>query len=1247
MAIYRTMPDGSLRVFPDGTSEAEIIKAMNEIAEAEKTDGGMLKDTPDWLKNNWLFDNTVVAPYEASRKGINSITNLTEGLGDTLGEKLNVGGFRYGKNADNGLMSYHSYNEAVENPDKPTYGVLSPITGQIGVKDALNIKGFFYDPDNPDNNNHTVSMTGKFVEGVGQFLIGLKGVDKLFKLGKFKFPTTKTGKFAEITTKGAIADFTIFDEQSGRFTDLLSEYAPETVDTYLGYLKSDPNDTWWEGRMKNAIEGIGLGSVAEVVFRMGRVTKNGISKRFQEKQASEDMAVIKKFDDTLTTIKDQLENTKTTGERMKVINEATDSFLKKEFKIKKPLSQKDTTTVMRNLADASIKTNFAKWQKGEITSEEAFNIPDAFINLDTFKAKNKKGGLSLEGMKTFKSFYDAIYKYNKKMNKVMTDEAVKRKASYDYGGNISNIFQDFGKFADNIDDTNSLIFAHEVALTSLMNAFPKFVRKYKAGDGGYTSGDMEMMYFMLDNMMNNAKRVRTATGRNLRVFQLTKEEFDNARIVEDQLVKDINSYKNYGGGQKGWERFLDQVSKADNPTAIRKIINFTWRNKTWNVLNEYWINALLSSPKTQMVNATSNGVMMALRPIEEIIGNKISEIISGSNTAQAVTFKRQLDESVTTLSSLSHYLGDANRYFVEAFKQGDQILQKGDISAGKIDTATTKSIPKEFGGEIIRLPSRFLNATDEWFKQINYRSKLHGIAVREGKKQIDAKNIKAKDLDKWVDEFIRQGYDESGVRGINEEAMRYAEENTFTNELVGITAKFQEMIIANPFLKQFFPFVKTPFNIAKAVVDRTPFAAIYRSSDLLGMSGNPLAIAKARGQFAIGSVILGSAYMLASNGHISSATNYRGDGKNLDVYTDRELLRLKKSATGFKQYSVKIGDKQYHFGQLDPFGAMFGLMADFVNIYDRLSEEEIERIGFNTNMALANADADLNWLQKGTIGVSALVKAGQNNILGKTYLKAMADIIDAINSQDGNRLERYISQKAGSFVPNIFKKFVNDPYYRDARQILDKTITNMGGTSVSPRYNAIGEPHMDKDSFGTRLWKNTFNILGTQKLRTDIVAQEFLRMGKGLSNMKPVQGNVDWRKFKTDKGVSAWDRLNQKLSTIKIDGKTLRQTLEEEIKSSDYQTRNDVETIAQGITIGTDRQSKFGQLDFIFEKFKQEALLDMENEWSKFKSEDDKRQTLDLAMNNMEENMKILKEPRDINNPIQKGDLKPIMEFAE
>ena len=91
-------------------------------------------------------------------------------------------------------------------------------------------------------------------------MVGFKGVDKLFKLAKIADATSKLGKFGQITTKSAIADFTIFDENSGRLTDLLENYAPETVDTYLSYLKSDPTDTFWEGRLKNAIEGGGIGA---------------------------------------------------------------------------------------------------------------------------------------------------------------------------------------------------------------------------------------------------------------------------------------------------------------------------------------------------------------------------------------------------------------------------------------------------------------------------------------------------------------------------------------------------------------------------------------------------------------------------------------------------------------------------------------------------------------------------------------------------------------------------------------------------------------------------------------------------------------------------------------------------------------------------------------------------------------------------------------------------------------------------
>ena len=1245
--IYRTAPDGTLRSFPDGTSEEEIQQQFSVIAneQGEKTKSA-LAETQDALKGNavmnWAYDNVVVAPYEASRKFLNSTSSLAEGLGDTLGEKSNVGGFRYGKNANNGLVEYVPYDQAVK--DKNVYGVFSPITGTIGIQDAYHIKGFFHDPENPDKDRHTTTTTGAFVETIGQFLIGFKGADKLLKASKFAPATTRTGSFAEATTKGAIADFVAFDEDSGRLTDLLGEYAPEAVDKYLGYLKSDPNDTWWEGRLKNSLEGAGIGSLAEVLFRMARVGKNYFGEKGSAKQIKEDLQVITKTEETIKNVQNRLDNATSLNEKMKIINEAVDSSLKKEFKTKS-LTKSDKVTIIRNLADVDLKENFKKWEKGEITSEEAFNISKGFINLETFK-----GNISYDGLKTFKSFYDAIYKYNQKFSKKVTDEAIKRKAVNDYGGDINKVFQDFSKFADNIDNTSSLIFAHEVALTSLMDAFPKFVRLYKSGQSKYTAKDMDMLYFMLDNMMNNRKTVGSASGRNLRVFQLTKEQFDKSKIIEEQILKDINAYKNFGGGQKGFERFLDQVAKADNPDAIRKVVNLTWRNKTWNVLNEYWINALLSSPKTQMVNAVSNGVLMTVRPIEEIVGNKISQMISSGDQIKAQAYKNQLDESITTLASLSHYVGDANRYFVEAFKNGDQILQKGDIQAGKLDTANVKSIPTKYGGEVIRLPSRFLNAGDEWFKQINYRAKLNGIAVREGKRAIQEGTLKAKNLKEWVDEFMRQGFDETGLRGTNEEALRYAEENTFTNELVGITARFQDLIIANPFLKQFFPFVKTPFNIAKAVVDRTPLGALYRQADFLGKSGDPRQIAKVRGQFAVGSIVLGAGYLLAQNGTISGRTNYKGDGKPLNTYKDAELLRTKKSGTGFKQYSIKFSNgQQFSFGQLDPFGALLGIMADFVTVYDQLTEAEIERIGMNSNMWLYNQDGDnpLNFLQKSQITLGAVKQSLQRNVLSKTYLKAMTDIIDAINSEDGNKLERYLSQKADSFVPNIFKKVLNDPFYRDTRDLLDTVLYRIGvGDVASPRYNAIGEPHRDNDSFVKRLFKNSIDIFGTTKLKEDIVAQELLRLGKGLPQWKDMIDGIPYKKFKKGK-ISAWDRINQKLTTHVINGKTLRQALEEAIQSEDYLRREDITKIATGVVAGTGQHSKYAQLQLIVEKYKAQVLLEFEDEKKDYKSTDDSRQTLDLAYDNLFENKMIIGEPRDADSPINKNKLKPILEFYE
>ena len=76
------------------------------------------------------------------------------------------------------------------------------------------------------------------------------------------------------------------------------------------------------------------------------------------------------------------------------------------------------------------------------------------------------------------------------------------------------------------------------------------------------------------------------------------------------------------------------------------------------------------------------------------------------------------------------YLGDAVKYSRMAFKKEDTIIS----SRSKLDTPVKAIGGNAFTdplGKVIRFPTRFLNAEDEFFRQINYRAKLYANAVRD------------------------------------------------------------------------------------------------------------------------------------------------------------------------------------------------------------------------------------------------------------------------------------------------------------------------------------------------------------------------------------------------------------------------------------------------------------------------------------------------------------------------------------
>lgn len=1201
------LPNGETINVPDNLTEEQKQKIIDNFSnynenfepEVVSDNAGILANAPDAFKNNWLYDNLVVAPYEGSRKALNSASSLVEDIGDTLGESTNFGGFRYGKDAENGLVEYVPYDQAVEEGN--VKGILAPITGNIGQKDHYHIKGFFYDPDKDNPEDNTETLTASFIEGIFQFGIGFKGADKLLRLGK---ATTATQRFTQATAKGAVGDFIAFDEDTGRFTDMVTEYFPSVGNSWLGYLQSDEDDAWYEARFKNSLEGIGLGALADFVFMAGRYTAKKAKGKIDDAQAKKDEETITQSQEAIRNAKTKLDEATSISEKMKIVNE---ELSKVEGLKPKKVKSETKVQILNKLATEDLTINYNKWKAGEMTADEAFALPRSWINLDTFDKKD----VSRDFIKTITAMYDTVQGAFNKTSRDFSEEVIKKKAIDNYGGDINKVYKDYKQLGSSIENTAPLIYAHEIALNSLIDALPSLRRQAKNGKRPQKDVDDTLAYILA--MQQNRAGVASNTGGNLFTFSIANKDFQKRKIIQDNLQSAINELNNFGKGkdqkvtQKAKEKFLDRLAVLDNPQVTKKVIMALFQNRFWDIANEVWINALLSNPKTQIVNAVGNAITAVAKPLEDKLGGEISAYLVKDDLDKLTVFQRQIEEAEGTFAGLAQYLSDGVKMGKKAFKDGELILEGAGVGS-KLDTATTKQVGGKVG-EAIRLPSRALNAGDEFFKQINYRSKLRALGVAKAKEL----NLKGKEKEKFIEDFFNDGFDEVG-RGTNLEALTYAREATYTNELGGALLKLQNFINEYPVLKQLFPFVRTPVQLAKAVIDRSPFALGYRWKHILGQSNDPRMMVKARGQLAMGTILFSGSYLLGQAGVMTSATNHNagwfqeGDEKMLNKFRDTELMRMKKTQLNFKPYSFIIGDTQIPFGRLDPYGAFFGIVADIQSNYNRFKQEELEELGATAQLFLLNqADNDpISMADKLFMGIGATTSAVRDNVLSKTYLQSLHDIVDAVFAKDERKVKRYFVNKLGSYWPNVFNKLANDPYLRHAYSIIDEVKKRTGlGEPVSPRYNFMGEPHKNPEGSVQRFINSFISPVAIGKKKNDIIAKELIRLGSAPEPIPQFYKGLDLEKYKKGK-LNGRDAFNKILSEVIIEGLTLREKLEQVIQSDNYSTLSEP-IKGKGIS---DEGGKLAKIKYFYNLYKDEAEDEFEKQMKDFKFVDDDRRNL-------------------------------------
>ncbi len=586
---------------------------------------------------------------------------------------------------------------------------------------------------------------------------------------------------------------------------------------------------------------------------------------------------------------------------------------------------------------------------------------------------------------------------------------------------------------------------------------------------------------------------------------------------------------------------------------------------------EYWMNSILSGPKTQVVNIVGNGLTQIISTLEAVAGG----LSTGNMDVVKAVFASWSDWKMFTeaykfskkaFKEQDNLLDPANRSFEEAQRGAitGQRVSEAPVIGGMVSDSAKKSIDSL--GNIIRIPSRLLLSTDEFFKQLAYRRAARLKSAMSGIQQgIRDPKALAGHINKTIDGIVTEGgrmmskeglvreateiANKQGLKGKDKAAfiikykddnfnpdssalMQYAAEEaqylTFTKELQDKTLgkALQEATNKVPYLRLVLPFVRTPTNILKFAAERTPAAVLMKEERQRFFedykSGDPLRISRANGKILTGGLAAGVMLEAVFN----NRDNITGGGPS----NEREKEAL--MATGWRPYSIKIGDTYYSYQRLDPISTVLGIAADLVEV------------GVREDKAFDESGAEHV--------ANALILSLTRNFTNKSYLAGIQMWADALGDPD-RYVEKLGRNYAGSFVPNVLSQMADydSQAIKEVRSIADSVKKKLGMRgSLDTKRNILGEEYKTEQWMGTGF----INPVQMSTKKNDPILTEMASLNHAFRNPPAsLGGQIDLLEYENDKGQSANDRQLELLKTVKLRGLSLRQTLNKLIKSRNYQ----------------------------------------------------------------------------------------------
>jgi len=920
---------------------------------------------------------------------------------------------------------------------------------------------------------------GRVVKDVAQFLAGFIGAGRVVR-GIAGAARGAAGVAAQGMAAGAIADFFASDPNQARLAELWQE-AGLPSNALTDYLADRSDDSQAEARLKQAIEGTATGAVVEALVATARGFRAALRAREAQGGAP------------LTPAQAEAAAQAARDEQARLVEEALTALGNPDRSA--PLVTMGPPAPLRSQV-ASGGEPAAKMAAAEAGQERAGEGAaraldsagrpvETIENTPAIRAATEPGEVYINWARVqapedvqavMRDMADAFRpEINEAARSVQSNEATKALADQ-LGLTVEQLLSRRRGEPWNAETALAARRLWEASGAKLTELAQRAASPNATAADEYAFRRMMAVHYAIQAEVLAARR---ETARALQAWSIPAGSgAEQARAIQQMLEQ-------HGGIEtsQAIARRLVALSQAGaNPAAVNAFVARGVLARGLDAVQEFWVNALLSSPKTHLVNIASNAFVAA----QQVFERRVAEAI-GDSVAEG--------EAAAMLYGLVTGLRDAFRLAATSYRDGT-----GEIGTmlGKVDVPHDRAISTQalgldpgsglgraidfIGHSVVNAPSRALGAEDAFFKSIGFRMELHAGALRMARDEV----LSEGKLLPGSRDFAREVADRQARLIANPpEALRLqaadqALYQTFNRETwdgsVQVVRGLMALREKIPGLTFVLPFIRTPANIISYSFERTPLAPLvgqWRADIVAGGARRDLALAR----LATGSAAMALAFDMADRGLIT--------GRGPDDPGEVESLRNQ----GVPAYAIRIGDQWFSYDRADPLGFLFGFAADTADMLRRreVEPEEVDEV------------AEL---------LAAGIATVSRSVVDKTWMQGLASVIEALDRPEQGA-QAFLQQFAGSFVPAVVAQTEQalSPERSELNSITDAVLARIPALSsrLPPRRNRWGEVIVPDNP--ARAAFDAFSPVRVTDLRESSIDAELQRLNLGIER---IQKRVDF-----------------------------------------------------------------------------------------------------------------------------------------